>query len=74
MAQGAHVWWTGWQCPRWDEGVGRPITPVAMTVDLYRAGTKYHQEPAKLEENRKLAARLAHQDIEALRDLADEIA
>ncbi|MFD7646057.1 Wadjet anti-phage system protein JetD domain-containing protein [Streptomyces albidoflavus] len=54
--------------------IGRPVAPVAMTVDLYRAGTKYHQEPAKLEENRKLAARLAHQAIEALRDLADEIA
>ncbi|MEN1883329.1 Wadjet anti-phage system protein JetD domain-containing protein [Streptomyces mirabilis] len=54
--------------------IGRPVTPVAMTVDLYRASTKYHQEPAKLEENRKLAARLADQGIEALRDLADEIA
>ncbi|MFE4334445.1 Wadjet anti-phage system protein JetD domain-containing protein [Streptomyces sp. NPDC056831] len=54
--------------------IGRPVTPVAMTVGLYRAGTKYHQEPAKLEENRKLAARLAHQGIPALRDLADEIA
>ncbi len=30
--------------------IGRPVTPVAMTVDLYRASTKYHQEPAKLEE------------------------
>ena len=54
--------------------IGRPVTPVAMTVDLSRAGTKDHQEPAKLEENRNLAARLAHQGIEALRDLADEIA
>ncbi|WP_267132821.1 Wadjet anti-phage system protein JetD domain-containing protein [Streptomyces cyaneochromogenes] len=54
--------------------IGRPVTPVAMTADLYRASTKYHQEPAKPEENRKLAARLAHQGIEALRDLADEIA
>lgn len=54
--------------------IGRPITPVAMTANLYRAGIKYHQEPAKLEENRELAARLGHQGIEALRDLADEIA
>ncbi|MCX5443881.1 Wadjet anti-phage system protein JetD domain-containing protein [Streptomyces sp. NBC_00063] len=54
--------------------IGRPVTPLAMTVDLYRASTKYHQEPAKLEENRKLAARLADQGIEVLRDLADEIA
>ncbi|WP_226962315.1 Wadjet anti-phage system protein JetD domain-containing protein [Streptomyces sp. C8S0] len=25
--------------------IGRPITPVAMTVNLYRGGTKYRQEP-----------------------------
>ncbi|MET7700299.1 Wadjet anti-phage system protein JetD domain-containing protein [Streptomyces sp. NPDC005485] len=54
--------------------IGRPITPVAMTVDLYRGGTKYHQEPTKLEENRKLAARLAHKGVPVLRDLAEEIA
>ncbi|MFC9238419.1 Wadjet anti-phage system protein JetD domain-containing protein [Streptomyces decoyicus] len=54
--------------------IGRSITPVAMTVGLYRAGTKYHQEPPKLEENRKLADQLAHQGIPALRDLAEEIA
>jgi hypothetical protein len=56
------------------ERIGRPITPVAMTVDLYLAGTKYHQGSTKLEENRKLAAQLAHQGLPALRDLAGEIA
>jgi hypothetical protein len=54
--------------------IGRPVTPVAMTVDLYRGGTKYRQEPTKLKENRKLAAQLACDGIEALRDLAEEIA
>ncbi|MFJ3278986.1 Wadjet anti-phage system protein JetD domain-containing protein [Streptomyces halstedii] len=53
--------------------IGRPITPVAMTVNLYRGGTKYRQEPQKLEENHKLAARLAQEGLEALRDLAEEI-
>ena len=54
--------------------VGKPITPVAMTLDLYRAGTKYRQDPAKLEGNRKLATQLAREGIPALRDLAEEIA
>lgn len=54
--------------------VGRPVTPVAMTVDLYRAGIKYNQTPPKLEGNRELAAQLSQEAILALRDLAREIA
>lgn len=53
--------------------IGRPVTPVAMTVNLYRGGTKCRQEPQKLEENHKLVARLAQEGLEALRDLAEEI-
>ncbi|MEU2120087.1 Wadjet anti-phage system protein JetD domain-containing protein [Streptomyces sp. NPDC016459] len=54
--------------------VGRPVTPVAMTVDLYQAGVKYIQPPEKLAGNRELASQLAQEAVPALRDLAGEIA
>lgn len=43
--------------------VARPVTPVAMTVDLYRAGVKYAQSPEKLAGNRKLSIRLAQEAL-----------
>ncbi|MFE7184265.1 Wadjet anti-phage system protein JetD domain-containing protein [Streptomyces erythrochromogenes] len=54
--------------------VARPVTPVAMTVDLYRAGVKYFQPPEKLAGNRELAIQLAQEALPALRELAGEIA
>ncbi|WP_030462302.1 Wadjet anti-phage system protein JetD domain-containing protein [Kitasatospora sp. NRRL B-11411] len=54
--------------------VERPVTPIAMTVDLYRAGVKYFQPPEKLTGNRELAIQLAQEALPALRDLAGEIA
>ncbi|WP_035803979.1 Wadjet anti-phage system protein JetD domain-containing protein [Kitasatospora mediocidica] len=54
--------------------VARPVIPVAMTVDLYRAGVKYFQPPEKLAGNRELAIQLAQEALPALRDLAGEIA
>ncbi|MFG2227700.1 Wadjet anti-phage system protein JetD domain-containing protein [Streptomyces sp. NPDC048644] len=56
------------------ERIERPVSPVGMDVELYRAGPKYKQEPEKLEGNRQLASVLAEEGPIALRPLAAEIA
>ncbi|WP_220378007.1 Wadjet anti-phage system protein JetD domain-containing protein [Streptomyces inhibens] len=56
------------------ERIERPVSPVGMNVELYRAGPKYKQEPEKLEGNRQLTAVLAEKGPVAMRPLAAEIA
>jgi hypothetical protein len=52
--------------------VGREITPVGMSVDLYTNGTKYR--PDDLPESKRVAEQMAIDGIESLRDLARSIA
>lgn len=56
------------------ERIERLVSPVGMDVETYRSGTKYKQEPDKLEENYKLATELARTGPPSLRALAAEIA
>lgn len=54
--------------------IGRPITPVGMSVHLWRSGTKLDQTDEKLARARQLAARMVAEGPPALRELATAIA
>lgn len=54
--------------------IGQPITPVGMSADLWRAGTKLDQTDEQLALARRLAAHLAVEGPQQLRALAAAIA
>jgi hypothetical protein len=54
--------------------IGQPITPVGMSADLWRAGTKLDQTDEQLALARRLAAHLAVEGPQQLRTLAAAIA
>lgn len=54
--------------------IGRHITPVGMSVDLWRSGTKLGQTDEQLAKARQLAARMATEGPPALWELATAIA
>ena len=54
--------------------IRRPITPVGMSVDLWRSGTKLDQTDEKLAKARQLAAHMAAEGPAALQELATAIA
>jgi Uncharacterized protein conserved in bacteria C-term(DUF2220)/Protein of unknown function N-terminus (DUF3323) len=54
--------------------IGRPITPVGMSVDLWRSGTKLDQTDEQLAKAKQLAARMAAEGPPAFRELAMAIA
>jgi hypothetical protein len=56
------------------EDIGRAVTPVGMSVDLWQSGTKLNQTEDQLAKARQLAARMAAEGPPALRELATAIA
>lgn len=54
--------------------IRRPITPVGMSVDLWRSGTKLDQTDERLAKARKVAAQMVAEGPPALRELAAAIA
>jgi Wadjet anti plasmid transformation system JetA-like protein/uncharacterized protein DUF3323 len=56
------------------KNIGRSITPVGMSVDLWRSGTKLDQTDEQLAKARQLATRMAAEGPPALRELATAIA
>ena len=57
-----------------EKDIGRSITPVGMSVNLWRSGTKLDQNDEQLAKARQLAARMAAEGPPALRELATAIA
>jgi hypothetical protein len=53
------------------ERLGRDITPVAMTADLYAGGTKY--KPDDLDDAKQAAEKMTADGLPALRGLAQAI-
>lgn len=54
------------------ERLKRDITPVAMTADLYTAGTKY--KPDDLDDSKRVAEKMVTDGLPALQGLAQAIA
>jgi hypothetical protein len=57
-----------------EKNLERTITPVGMSVDLWRAGTKRLQTESQLEKARGVAAQFVEQGPVSVRSLAAEIA
>lgn len=57
-----------------ERGLGQPVTPVGMSVALWRSGTKMFQEDHQLAKARKVAAHFATHGPVSVRALATEIA
>jgi len=54
--------------------IGKPITPIGMSVDLWRAGTKLDQTDEQMALARRVADRMAVEGPRQLRELAAAIA
>jgi hypothetical protein len=57
-----------------EKDIGRSVTPVGMSVNLWRSGTKLDQTDEQLAKAKQLAARMAAEGLPALRELATAIA
>lgn len=57
-----------------EKGIGRPVAPVGMSAQLWRAGTKLDQTAIQLAKARSLASQLATEGPQRLRELAAAIA
>lgn len=57
-----------------EKEIGRPVAPVGMSAELWRAGTKLDQTASQLARARSIASRMATEGPQRLRELAAAIA